>query len=242
MKPQPGPGTLAATLVHSRRAGAHSAFLTANRGRAAPGDGGSTARLTRDVREWEDAAGEACTFGEVPPRPGRWPGQRPAQVPAPPPQAWPAQGAKSAPFRTPLRETGRELAVAATLTRLLPKCALVQLPAEAGDSSPSSTVLLLRTGNLCSFGSQKQKLVNTEHRFPSNLCSISEARPIAAMFQTLVMTQLSFDTMSERAQKAFAISFCTSSLRTEMEAKHCLEKILGPNANGPVKYAGQADW
>jgi hypothetical protein len=27
-----------------------------------------------------------------------------------------------------------------------------------------------------------------------------------------------------------------------MEAKHCLEKILGPNENGPVKYAGQADW
>lgn len=43
-------------------------------------------------------------------------------------------------------------------------------------------------------------------------------------------------------QRAFAISFCTSSLRTEMEAKHCLEKILGPNENGPVKYAGQADW
>ena len=43
-------------------------------------------------------------------------------------------------------------------------------------------------------------------------------------------------------QRAFAISFCTSSLRTEMEAKHCLEKILGPNENGPVKYAGQSDW
>ena len=39
-------------------------------------------------------------------------------------------------------------------------------------------------------------------------------------------------------QRAFAISFCTSSLRTEMESKHCLEKILGPNENGPVKYAG----
>ena len=43
-------------------------------------------------------------------------------------------------------------------------------------------------------------------------------------------------------QRAFAISFCTSSLRTEMESKHCLEKILGPNENGPVKYAGQSDW
>ena len=43
-------------------------------------------------------------------------------------------------------------------------------------------------------------------------------------------------------QRAFAISFCTSSLRTEMESKHCLEKILGPNENGPVKYAGQGDW
>ena len=43
-------------------------------------------------------------------------------------------------------------------------------------------------------------------------------------------------------QRAFAIEFCTSSLRTEMESKHCLEKILGPNANGPVKFAGQASW
>ena len=43
-------------------------------------------------------------------------------------------------------------------------------------------------------------------------------------------------------RRAFAISFCTSSLRTEMESKHCLEKILGPNENGPVKYAGQGDW
>ena len=43
-------------------------------------------------------------------------------------------------------------------------------------------------------------------------------------------------------QRAFAISFCTSSLRTEMESKHCLEKILGPNENGPVKYAGASDW
>jgi len=62
------------------------------------------------------------------------------------------------------------------------------------------------------------------------------------MFETLAFSKLTFDTMSERAQRAFAISFCTSSLRTEMESKHCLEKILGPNENGPVRYAGQADW
>ena len=43
-------------------------------------------------------------------------------------------------------------------------------------------------------------------------------------------------------QRSFAIDFCTSSLRTEMESKHCLEKILGPNGDGPVKYAGAADW
>ena len=30
-------------------------------------------------------------------------------------------------------------------------------------------------------------------------------------------------------QKQFAINFCTTSYRTEMEAKHCLEKIFsGP--------------
>eukprot|EP00283_Hemiselmis_rufescens_P023801 CAMPEP_0173436888 /NCGR_PEP_ID=MMETSP1357-20121228/17514_1 /TAXON_ID=77926 /ORGANISM="Hemiselmis rufescens, Strain PCC563" /LENGTH=62 /DNA_ID=CAMNT_0014402039 /DNA_START=30 /DNA_END=218 /DNA_ORIENTATION=- len=62
------------------------------------------------------------------------------------------------------------------------------------------------------------------------------------MFQALATTMLTFDTMSQRAQRAFAIEFCTSSLRTEMESKHCLEKILGPNENGPVKYAGQASW
>jgi hypothetical protein len=43
-------------------------------------------------------------------------------------------------------------------------------------------------------------------------------------------------------QRAWALQFCTTSLRTEREAKHCLEKILGPNANGPVKYTGSADW
>ncbi|EKX46900.1 hypothetical protein GUITHDRAFT_152243 [Guillardia theta CCMP2712] len=62
------------------------------------------------------------------------------------------------------------------------------------------------------------------------------------MFQSLLETQLTFDTMSSRAQRAFAIQFCTSSLRTEMESKHCLEKILGPNSNGPVKYAGASEW
>eukprot|EP00291_Cryptomonas_curvata_P018401 CAMPEP_0172175168 /NCGR_PEP_ID=MMETSP1050-20130122/14068_1 /TAXON_ID=233186 /ORGANISM="Cryptomonas curvata, Strain CCAP979/52" /LENGTH=62 /DNA_ID=CAMNT_0012847221 /DNA_START=17 /DNA_END=205 /DNA_ORIENTATION=+ len=62
------------------------------------------------------------------------------------------------------------------------------------------------------------------------------------MFEALSLTMLQFDTKSPRAQRAFAIEFCTSALRTEMESKHCLEKILGPNENGPVKYAGAADW
>eukprot|EP00291_Cryptomonas_curvata_P004991 CAMPEP_0172206078 /NCGR_PEP_ID=MMETSP1050-20130122/33004_1 /TAXON_ID=233186 /ORGANISM="Cryptomonas curvata, Strain CCAP979/52" /LENGTH=61 /DNA_ID=CAMNT_0012885093 /DNA_START=26 /DNA_END=211 /DNA_ORIENTATION=- len=48
-------------------------------------------------------------------------------------------------------------------------------------------------------------------------------------------------TFGARAQRAFALDFCTSHLHTEMEARHCIGVLLAPNKDGPVQFANSAD-
>ncbi len=48
-------------------------------------------------------------------------------------------------------------------------------------------------------------------------------------------------TFGARAQRAFALDFCTSHLHTEMEARHCIGILLAPNKDGPVQFQLAAD-